>query len=277
MSNDNSSKQGASNGGVAPNEPSRSTDSEPAMVLRIRGGTLGVSFEIGGQSETLAPSPEANQTRPRGCYVYAHVDESGRYFYIGKGTDRRAWDQGDRHPLWTRYVNAHLHGQYRVLILADNLSSTDAEKLEDAWVSQEGEHLVNWVNFARPTDYDAIREYHRLRDANRRLIAEARGLEKSDPELAIAKLREAIEAIDAYASMNLESGIVGQLLDEEIQEKGRSGELEALDRLTLCLSKLNRGPEARTVAEHYFATYRRDAELKSAESIRKRVAKARPL
>jgi hypothetical protein len=247
------------------------------LSWRIRAGTLGVSLEIGGEEERLTPSPDAVQDRPRRCYVYAHVDGKGQYFYVGKGTDRRAWNKDDRHPLWVRYVSTHLNGQYRVLILADNLSSDDAEEIENRWVAQEGERLVNWVNFGRRMDYDAIAEYHKRRNANRRLIAEARKLEKSDPEVAVAKLRHSIEAIDGYASMTLESGIVGQLLAEDTEEHGRTGELEALDRLTLCLSKLNRGPEARVATEQYFAKYRRDASLISSEKIKKRVARARPL
>lgn len=247
------------------------------LSVRVRGGTLGVSLEIGGDKETLTPSPDAEQSQPRRCYVYAHVDENGQYFYVGKGTARRAWEQDDRHRLWVRYVNTHLSGQYRVLILADNLSSDDAEELENRWVAQMGEHLVNWVNFGRNADYDAIDKYHSLRRANLRLIAEARELEKSEPEVAVAKLRQAIDAIDAYASMTLESGIIGQLLAEEMRECGRPGEIDAVDRLTLCLSKLSRGPEARAAAEQYFAKYRGDASLKSAEKIRKRVARAQPL
>lgn len=242
------------------------------LSVRVRGGTLGVSLQIGGDEETLTPSPDADQSQPRRCYVYAHVDENGQYFYVGKGTARRAWEQDDRHRLWVRYVKTHLSGQYRVLILADNLRSDDAEELENRWVA-----LVNWVNFGRKADYDSIDKYHSLRNANLRLIAEARELEKSEPELAVAKLRQAIDAIDAYASMTLESGIIGQLLAEEMQECGRPGELDALDRLTLCLSKLSRGPEARAAAEHYFAKYRGDASLKSAEKIRKRVTRTQPL
>ena len=85
---------------------------------------------------------------------------------------------------------------------------------------QVGEHLVNWVNFGRKADSDAIDKYHCLRTANLRFIAEAREIEKSEPEVAVAKLRQAIDAIDAYASMTLESGIIGQLLAEEMRGSG---------------------------------------------------------
>lgn len=128
------------------------------------------------------------------------------------------------------------------------------------------------MTFGRRMDYDAIAEYHKLRDANRRLIAEARKIEMSDPEVAVAILSHAIDAIEGYATMTLESGIVGQLIAEDMDEHDRSGELEALDRLTLCLSKLNRGADARVATERHFAKYRKDASLISSEQIKKRVA-----
>ena len=67
-------------------------------------------------------------------------------FYIGKGTGRRAW-QDDCHPLWHRYVKNHLQGKYSVVILADDLTADRAEELESAWITQESETLVNWINF----------------------------------------------------------------------------------------------------------------------------------
>lgn len=85
---------------------------------------------------------------------------------------------------------------------------------------------------------------------------------------------QAIEAIASYASISCEKGLVAELLEEEAQEFGRSGEIEALDRLTLCLVKLKRPDEAATHADRYFARYRRDLQLGAAQSVGKRIAKA---
>jgi hypothetical protein len=60
MGNEDSSKQGARKGKRAADEPSQAKDSDAAtgLSIRIRGGTLGLGLEIGGESETLAPSPK---------------------------------------------------------------------------------------------------------------------------------------------------------------------------------------------------------------------------
>ena len=127
--------------------------------------------------------------------------------------------------------------------------------------------------FGRKTDFAALERYHALRNANRALIAASRGLEQMDPERAIASYYQAVAAIPAYAKMKTEDGLLGRLIDEEREELGYPGELEALDRLTLCLVRLGRGEEAAAAAERYFADFRVDANRRSAESIRRRVAK----
>lgn len=243
------------------------------MKFSIESGTsIGLVF---GEAEPLVPDPRADQSNPRGCYVYAHVDAKGAFFYIGKGKARRAWDRTARHALWHRYVEKHLNNAFSVVILADGLDDETAEGLENQWVAQEGERLVNWVNYGRQQDYAAIERFHALRNANRQKIAAAKALEKAEPEKAVELLLEAIDTIAAYATMKLESGLVGTLLDEERSEIGYSGELEALDRLTLVLCRLKRGEEARKVSEDYFKKYLADEKLSAASAIKKRVAKAK--
>ena len=244
--------------------------------MKIISKLTNLGFEISLEEEDPKPllaDPDADQLHPRGYYVYAHVDAAGRKFYIGKGTQRRAWSE-DRHPLWHRYVGNHLKGQYTVRILRDNLSSEESEELEADWIAQCSDTVVNWVNAGRATDFEALAKYHRLRDANRALIESAKAVERTDLASAISVYRQVIDAIAEYATISYESGIVGQLLAEESAELGINGELEALDRLTLCLARLGRAEEAARETEKYFAPYRRDLQLSGAARIAKRVEKA---
>lgn len=235
----------------------------------------GITLRLGDEKPPrLQADPTANQVAPKRCYVYGHLDERGTLFYVGKGTGRRAWEDS-RHPLWHRYVEKHLQGKYNVKILADNLTSEDAEALESEWIVQESETLVNWINFGRKTDFALLDRYHSLRNANRELIASARALERERTEEAVVLYQRAIESTFAYASLQPEQGLIGRLLNEERAEIGISGEIQALDRLTLCLARLGRHAEAAAASERYFAQYSLDANLRAAAAIRKRVEKGR--
>jgi hypothetical protein len=223
----------------------------------------------------LEPSPAVDQSSPRRSYVYGHCTEQGVLFYIGKGVGRRAWS-ADRHPLWHRYVERHLAGKYSVTILADDLSPEDAEEREADWISQEWSTLVNWINVGRKTDFKALDRCRNLRNANEELAATARVLEKSDAEQAITLYRQALANIESYARIQPEQGLLGQLIEEERHENGISGQLEVLDRVTLCLCRLNRGAEAAALANDYFEKYRADRKLAASERIIRRVAEAAP-
>ncbi len=222
--------------------------------------------------EPLKPDEDAHQENPRKSYVYAHLDSSEMVFYVGKGSRRRAWSK-DRDPLWHRYVDKHLGGSYVVRILHDNLSSTEAEELEAEWIAQCSPSLVNWTNMGRETDFPALEKYHKLRDANRALIQQGKAIEKNDLEGAANLYFRAIEAIREYAFIDYEKGLIGQLLAEQAEELGRSGEIEALDRVTMCLIKLKRDAEAAQHADNYFAVYRRDLQLAASRRIAKRIEK----
>jgi hypothetical protein len=244
--------------------------------MKILTKLTNLGFEISLEEEDPKPlqaDPDADQEHPKGFYVYAHLDAAGRIFYVGKGTGRRAWSD-DRHPLWHRYVDKHLHGHYTVKILRDNLSSDDSEELEADWIAHCSDTVVNWVNAGRSTDFESLANYHRLRNTNRALIEAAKSKEHTNLEKAVMDYRRAIDAIAEYATISYENGLVGQLLAEESAELGVNGELLVLDRLTLCLTRLGRAEEAARESEKYFARYRRDLQLSGAERISKRIEKA---
>ncbi len=245
------------------------------MEFIIKLTNLGIEFSShdGKAPSSIEPSPDADQENPRRYYVYAHLDNAGRFFYIGKGTDGRAWS-ADRHPLWARYVEKHLNGIYQVKILHDNLSEEEAEELEAAWIAQCSDTVVNWFNMGRQTDFEALDRRNDLRSINLRLIEQAKATEKNNLEKAVSMYIQAIKAIQTYALITYEKGLIGQLLEEETEELGVCGELHALDRLTLCLVKLGRPEEAAQHTDNYFALYRRDLQFGAAKRIEKRVAKA---
>ena len=245
------------------------------MKLKIGINNLGISI---GVDPNGTPSKDSvrvtpDQKKPSGFYVYGHYDLNGSLFFVGKGTGKRAWSK-DRHPLWERYLNHHLSGKYEVRIIADSMTTEEAEKLEAELISRHNDRIVNWVNMGRKTDFKLLGHYHALRDANRRLIQETKALESTQPDLAADQYKKAIEKTAEYAFLDFEQGLVGQLLREEANEIGKNGELEALDRLTICLIKLGKTSEAADQTAAYFSRFKRDLLLKSSEKISKRIEKA---
>jgi hypothetical protein len=231
-------------------------------------------IQIGYATPTrLVADTNANQSQPSGSYIYAHVDQDGKIFYIGKGVGRRAWSD-DRHYLWYRYVDRRAHGKYEVKILADGLSADQAENLESQWLAQEVATLVNWVNMARHSDYQAIERFHQLRNANRALAQLARELEKDAPAQAAEKYAVALAAIAEYAFIKLELGLVGDLIDDENAEFGFSGDITILERYTMVLLKLGQVREAKAAIDDYSSKYKRDLNRSSLEKVRARVEKA---
>lgn len=245
------------------------------MKLSAYANNSGISLTIGeGDSPPRRQrNPHTDQSNPRPTYVYGHFDSKGTPFYIGAGVGRRAWD-GTRHYLWHRYVDKHLSGQYRVVILEDDLSQEQADRAESEWMAQESDTLVNWVNMSRGGDFAALDRFHRLRNANRSAFEEARQYEKTDMPRAVHCYQKCIARLAGYAGIHGSVGLVGRLLDEDNEEHGIAGELVMLDRLTLCLLKLNRPQEAIAAADAYFALYRRDVPMTTAKAIRKRLSKA---
>lgn len=146
----------------------------------------------------------------RNYYVYFHRDNSGKIFYVGKGTDRRAWSK-DRHAIWLKYVDERLNGNYSVDIFKDGLTEQEAEELEDEKTEEYGEQLVNWINPSRNFDYQALEEFHHKRDANRLFVEETRKIEAADPASAIDRYFTALNRMREYESLTLETGLIAEL------------------------------------------------------------------
>ncbi len=202
-------------------------------------------------------------------YVYFHRDRSGRIFYIGKGTERRAWST-DRHPVWKKYVAERLHGIYDVEIHRDDLTETEAEELESLLITEYGAQLINWINPGRDFDYQAIDRFHKLRDKNRMYVAETRAFENTDLLQAIARYRKALIAMREYEAITTERGLVA-----EMGVGPDWGDPNILDRLTICLIKLGRPQEAIDEAEKYFADFPAALNLAIGKRIKARIEKQR--
>jgi hypothetical protein len=242
--------------------------------MQITYGPRGISVSLTDEAPSrLVPDPSAHQVKPRRYYVYAHLDDKGVPFYIGKGTGDRAWGTG-RHLTWQRHVTNNLHGIFAVRILKDNLSQSDALTLEEAWLAQEVATLVNVQNLAAPMDFAANERFRALTTANDRVIAAARLAEKTDLERAISLYQEALANVSTYAPFTSDATVVGAAYASWRQEHGISGEIRILDRLTMLFIKAGRAADAQSTMTSYFSLYPGDTAPVTAEKIRQRVAKA---
>jgi len=202
-------------------------------------------------------------------YVYFHRDKTGKIFYVGKGTARRAWSK-DRHPVWLKYVNERLDCNYTVEIFKDKLTEEDAEKIEDQLIVEYGKQLVNWINPGRNFDCQALEEFHRKRDANRAFVEETKKIEAIDLPCAIERYLTALDRMREYETLTLETGLVA-----ELGVGPNWGDPNILNSLTVCLQKLNRYSEMIEQAERYFEDFPSAKVLSMGKQIVKRIEKAR--
>jgi hypothetical protein len=93
------------------------------------------------------------------AYIYGHYRaDSGKLFYIGKGTGKRAWTTSGRSKYWRSVANKY---GYEVKILEDNLTEEEAYDKEVQLIAEVGlENLVNFrVGGDNPTSADMKRLY----------------------------------------------------------------------------------------------------------------------
>ncbi|MFT6907865.1 MAG: hypothetical protein ACJAS1_004553 [Oleiphilaceae bacterium] len=221
-----------------------------------------------GSAKSRVPSIAEPDVR-RDYYVYFHKTSQGDIFYVGKGTQERAWST-DRHPVWKKYVAERLDGYFEVEIARDGLSEEEAEELEWSLICEHGENLVNWVNPGREFDYEAIDRYHKLRDENRKFVDEARRIEDNDQATATERYRRALDAMCEYEAITKERGLVA-----ELGGGPDWGDPNILDRLTLCLIRAGKPEEAIAEADKYFSEFPSALTLLMGKKISKRVEKLR--
>lgn len=138
------------------------------------------------------------------------------------------------------------------------------------------EHLrssesFEFVDYGRRQDHLAMSRYHGIRSSAKLLHQQAKAVELTDIEKSIFGYRSAI-------SLHKESASI-QIFTATSESNTRplhavSGDIECLNRLTMCLCKQGLAHEASNDMESYFAVFPKDAELKAAEQIRKRIAKS---
>jgi len=209
-------------------------------------------------------------------YVYLHRDPNGDVFYVGKGTKDRAWRESGRHEVWCRYVE-HFDGQYEVEIVQDDLNEGSAESLEDDLMREYGGQLINWFNFHRTGDWAAYEEYWSRRTANTEYVKETKTMEAADPEECVRRYRKALAEMIDYEKAALDdptryenyTGTAGDVYSSWFRDNA-CGDWLILDRLTLCLKKLGREAEIRSLVRRYLEVFPGALALSSFSRIPKR-------
>lgn len=230
----------------------------------------------------------------RRFYVYAHKDQDGRYFYIGKGTGRRAWSR-NRDQIWQRYVAERSGGTYEVEILADGLLEGEALAMEDRLISEYRQQLVNWsggsisikltigldgeITFhddaaereRRQERYDMSDAYWTRRKESQRLNAEAKALQKNNPEGALDLAKQALALVYEYGDIIVPHEVA---LVEELYERTKAGDVEVIYRMTLILKDLGQDEKLVEVVDDYLKKFPDDKNLSKMKSVVKNRDKA---
>ena len=233
--------------------------------------------------------------RQRNYYVYVHKDEDGKVFYVGKGTGKRAWSQ-DRDTVWHRHVKERLGGRYNVEIVKNELDEDEALLMENEVMLAHGDRLLNfakaiggvsfevtinqekpqvervWLPNHKDIDLEENTRYWKLRENNSAFVRATKPFEAVNMETAVTRYREGLSKMREYEEigkrLSRSTGLRGEY-EDDVQQA--TGDVAILDRLTLCLAKLNRSAEAVTEAEQYFANFPGDRETSIGQAIVKRI------
>ena len=162
------------------------------------GVTISVSMGAGGSV--------TQKCKPGRYYVYVHKEENGRVFYVGKGTERRAWSK-ERDAEWHQHVS-RLGGKYIIEILRRGISEEDARQIEDAVMAQHGNTILNLQNLHAPWDSQKWHDYERAMGAYDTIWQDAtRFATANEHEIACLRFEEAYAAyVEAQQFSNYRLG-----------------------------------------------------------------------
>ncbi len=210
-----------------------------------------------------------SQTKPLKHYVYAHLYK-GEPFYIGKGQYKRAWSD-KRNPYWNFYTQNMLDGPYEVLIMKDGLTENEAERLEAEIMAKFSGKLLNIIDMARSVDLNLIEKQIQITNKRKILFEAGKEIENADGKTAVKKYLLAIEQEKKLLKIDVETGLMSEVINKRNEVLGHSGYIELINRLTICLKKMGLLDDAKTYSIDYFKTFRYDLTLSAAQSVLKRV------
>lgn len=138
-------------------------------------------------------------------------------------------------------------------------------------VDPQGEQAAEYESYSRRLDHGNTAKYHGIRSSAKLLQQEAKDLEASDIERAIYSYQSALRLHMESAKVQI---FIATRQDNTLSLLPESGDIECLNRLTLCLCKTGKVADAQAAMNAYFDVFPKDATLKAAEQVRKRVEKA---
>ncbi|CAI3100303.1 hypothetical protein MWMV2_MWMV2_00061 [Acinetobacter oleivorans] len=186
-------------------------------------------------------------------YVYVHETLSGDVFYVGKGSDDRAWRKG-RDLNWNLYVDKYLNNQYNIRIVLDQLTEAQALNEEEKLLSKYGDQLVNRQNMNRSLNMKAlnIRNEIEVKLNKAELDAELANDVNEKANLFI----EALKYHKLFTNIIIENGLLGELLALR-----PLGNIQLLDKTVRALVAANRKEQAQIIFDQYLKDYPHEKEF----------------
>lgn len=138
-------------------------------------------------------------------------------------------------------------------------------------ITPESTEPAEYENYSRRLDHGKAAKYHGMRSSAKLLQQQAKEMEATDIDRAIHSYQSALSLHMESAKVQI---FVATRPDNTLALFPQSGDIDCIDRLTLCLCKTDKASDAKDAMDEYFAAFPQDAALKAAEKVRKRVAKA---